>query len=267
MVASINDLNRDDAEDVAWCVIESLASAHDTAAAVVRVLHLLRDLYGFEEEDGSKVVPNPLFLANGHEGTSPKTKRYLTGRSLKTLGGSALGVGSGLATGITLVDTVGVLQHGSAIGTTVGHMVGIRAAGARFKKSETITRWVDAMIAAKSAKTGVRAAGLVGASIPLPAASLATGIATTIAKLGIKLTVGKLIARTSMEVHWRSYQELILGRGIGGQAAGPCGPASAMFYEVFTKRSFTRIFGMHETEKLIREPGGWIALNDKLMLM
>jgi len=148
-------------------------------------------------------------------------------------------------------------------------MVGIKAAGKRFKRSETVTRWVDGMILAKGMKLGVRGAGLAGAAIPIPAVGLATNIATTVAKLGIKVTLSKLIMRVSMEVHWRAYQEIVMAGGLGvrGAKGGPAGPASAMFYEVFTKRSFTRIFGKYDTETFIREPGGWMALNDKLMLM
>jgi len=79
-------------------------------------------------------------------------------------------------------------------------------------------------------------------------------------------TLSKLVARTAMEVHWRAYQETVISSVLSSRA-GPVGPASAMFYEIFTKRSFTRIFGKHDTAALIREPGGWMALNDKLMLM
>lgn len=118
------------------------------------------------------------------------------------------------------------------------------------------------MIKAKASKLGVRAAGLAGAAVPVPAVGLAMNIATTVAKLGIKVTLDKLLTRTAMEVHWRSYQELVIGR-----KHGPCGPASSMFFEIFTKRGATRIFGKYDTETLIREPAGWMALEDKLKMM
>ena len=264
---AVNSLDSSDAEDVAWCVIESIAESDETAKSVVAIIHFLRELYGVDEEDGSSIIPNPMFLANGHSGPSRKTRKYLRNRSFKSLGGSAVGLAGGLASGVTLVDVGGIAQHSNALVTTTGHLIGIKAAGSRFRRSQTITRWVDAMMAAKAAKAAVRTAGLAGAAIPVPAVSLGTKIGTTVAKLGIKLTMGKLIARTAMEVHWRSKQELVLGRGIGGVKSGPCGPASAMFYEIFTKRGFTRLFGKYDTETLINEPGGWIALNDKLMLM
>jgi hypothetical protein len=263
----VNDLGQGDAEEVAWLVIESIASLNDTVSAVVSVTRLLKDLGGALDDSHAGVVANPFFIRNGHDGPSPGTRKYLRNRSLKSLGGSLVGTIGGMATPITVVNAGGIAQHGNALATTSVHWYRIRAAGAAFRRSQTITRWVDALIYAKSAKAGVRSAGLAGSAIPVPGVSLGAGVVTTLAKLGIKLTLGKLIARTAMEVHWRSYQELILGRGIGGKASGACGPASAMMYEIFTKRGATRVFGKHDTEKLIREPGGWIALNDKLMLM
>lgn len=266
---NLGALDKSDAEDVCWCVVESLASADDTVSALVSVAHFLREAYQAEDAD-EKIIPNPAFLANGHDGLSPKTRKYFSGRTFKGLGGSAVSLAGGLGSSVTVVDVGGILREGSAVGTTAAHMVGIKAAGKGFKRSETVTRWVDSIMKAKAAKLGVRGAGLVGASIPIPAVGLTTNIATTVAKLGIKVTLTKLVARTSMEVHWRAYQELVISgaitRGRGGKG-GPVGPASAMFYEIFTKRSFTRIFGKYDTETFIREPGGWMALNDKLMLM
>ena len=267
MPGSINfgALDKGDAEDVCWCVIESVADMDDTAASIIAVVHFLREVYGAEDAD-EKVIPNPAFLANGHDGLSPKTRKYFTGRTFKGLGGSAVSLAGGLASGVTAVDVGSILKEGSAVGTTAAHLVGIKAAGKGFKKSETVTRWVDAMLKAKVAKIGVRGVGLAGAAIPIPAVGLATSVATTVAKLGIKVTLSKLVARTAMEVHWRAYQETVIA-GAFGARNGPVGPASAMFYEIFTKRSFTRIFGKHDTAALIKEPAGWMALNDKLMLM
>lgn len=261
-------LDKSDAEDVCWCVIEALASANDAASNTVAVVHFLRDIYGAKDAD-EKIIPNPAFLANGHDGRSPKTRKYVTGRTFKGLGGGAVSLVGGLASGVTMVDVGSILKEGSSVGTTTVHLIGIRAAGKGFKRSETVTRWVDSIIKAKAAKLGIRGVGLAGAAIPIPAVGLATSVATTVAKLGVKVTLSKLIARTSMEVHWRAYQETVIAGSIGGRGGkgGPVGPASAMFYEIFTKRSFTRLLGKYDTDKLIREPGGWMALNDKLMMM
>ncbi|GGF34636.1 hypothetical protein GCM10011611_46090 [Aliidongia dinghuensis] len=45
------------------------------------------------------------------------------------------------------------------------------------------------------------------------------------------------------------------------------GPASKIFWEIFTRRGFTRFLGAYEIEALIKEPAGWMALGDKLTLI
>lgn len=40
-----------------------------------------------------------------------------------------------------------------------------------------------------------------------------------------------------------------------------------MLYETFSRRDATRIFGKHDADKLIKDPTGWLALNDKLTLI
>lgn len=262
-----NSLGKDDAEDVAWFVIESVASAHDGVAGLVTVVHHLRNIYGLKDDGEQSIIPNPFFGANGHEGRSPGTRSYLTRRGYKNVGGSLLATVGEAASAVTVVDLVGIGQHGSASASTTMHMIKVRAVGSRFKRSETITRWVDAVIKAKAAKVAVRGTGLAAAAIPIPAVGLGVGIGTTVAKLGIKLTLGKLIARTSMELHWRAYQEQVISGGIGGSSTGAVGPASAIFTEIFNRRGATRIFGKYDIDRFIREPGGWMALNDKLMLI
>ena len=265
-----NDLGKDDAEEFLWSVIELIAEAGAGAGGVVKVINFLKSAgtTGLLDEDyADDLVPNPYFVTNGHDGSSPKTARYLRNRGFKSLGGAAVGIAGGVGSSVTQIDVLGAIQHGSAIGTTAAHIVGVNAAGRGFKKSETVTGWISAIEKAKAAKIGVRSADLAGAVIPVAGLGLATGAATAIAKLGVKLTLGKLIARTAMEVHWRAHVETQLSSAFGGKEGQPQGPASAIMYEIFTKRGFTRVFGKYDTAALMREPSGWLALNDKLMLM
>ncbi len=265
-----NDLGKDDAEEFLWSVVELIADAGAGAGGVVKVINFLKsagDTGLLDEDYADDLVPNPYFVTNGHDGTSPKTARYLRNRGFKSLGGAAVGIAGGLGSSVTQIDVLGAIQHGSAIGTTSAHIVGVNAAGKGFKKSETVTGWISAIEKAKAAKIGVRSADLAGAVIPVAGLGLATGAAAAIAKLGIKLTLGKLVARTAMEVHWRAHVETQISSAFGGKAGQPQGPASAIMYEIFTKRGFTRIFGKYDTAALMREPSGWLALNDKLMLM
>ena len=49
---------------------------------------------------------------------------------------------------------------------------------------------------------------------------------------------------------------------------GPAaGPASRIFWEIFAKRGATRLLGACDVAALVREPAGWMALGDKLMLI
>lgn len=52
------------------------------------------------------------------------------------------------------------------------------------------------------------------------------------------------------------------------QLAGPdAGPASSIIWEIFTKRGATRLLGKYDVAALIREPAGWMAIADKLLLI
>ncbi len=268
--SSINDLGKDDGEEFLWSVVELIAEAGAGAGGVIKVINFLKSAGGtgmFDEDYSDKLVPNPYFVTNGHEGQSPKTARYLRNRGFKSLGGAAIGIAGGVGSSVTQVDVLSAIQHGSAIGTTTAHIVGVTAVGKGFRKSETVTGWISAIQKAKAAKLGVRSANLAGAVIPVAGLGLATDAAAAIAKLGIKLTLGKLVARTAMEVHWRAHVETQLASRFGGAVGKPQGPASAIMYEVFTKRGVTRIFGKYDTAKIMSEPSGWLALNDKLMLI
>lgn len=268
--ASINDLGKDDGEEFLWSVVELIAEAGAGAGGVIKVINFLKSAGGtgmFDEDYADNLVPNPYFVTNGHEGMSPKTARYLRNRGFKSLGGAAVGIAGGLGSAVTQIDVLSAIQHGSAIGTTSAHIVGVTAAGKGFRKSETVTGWISAIQKAKAAKIGVRSANLAGAVIPVAGLGLATDAAAAIAKLGIKLTLGKLVARTAMEVHWRAHVETQLSSRFGGKAGQPQGPASAIMYEIFTRRGVTRIFGKYDTAKIMSEPSGWLALNDKLMLI
>ena len=114
----------------------------------------------------------------------------------------------------------------------------------------------------KMMKAGIRGAGLVGASIPVPAIGAVTGVLAAAGKIGAKLTMTKVCLATSADLHWRAYQELALSRSFGGN-----GPALRIVRELFYRRGATRIFGQYNVEQLIREPNGWLAINDKLMLI
>jgi len=60
---------------------------------------------------------------------------------------------------------------------------------------------------------------------------------------------------------------ITIGKTIINKARGKVGPASNIMYEIFSRRGATRIFGKYDVDKIIKDPAGWLALNDKLMLI
>ena len=50
-------------------------------------------------------------------------------------------------------------------------------------------------------------------------------------------------------------------------AGGGVGPASRIYWEIFTRRGLTRLLGQYDIAQLVKEPCGWEALTDKLLLM
>ncbi|MCP5209325.1 MAG: hypothetical protein H6998_00195 [Hahellaceae bacterium] len=257
-------------EDIAWTFLEALADAAKVGEAV-KVVHFCRSLCkevdGLNEDVTAGIAPNPFFLANGHtSGASYYTRSYLGNRRFKSIGGAGVSLAGTLASSATVVDVGALAQHSNALLSTSAHMMQVKAVASGFSRSKKINEWVDAILQAKSAKAAIRGTGLAAGAIPVPAIGVLAGVVAAAAKCNVKLTLSALIQRVAIEIHWRAFQEVKVASAFGG-VSGPQGPASAIFYEIFTRRGVTRIFGKYNVAKLINEQGGWAALNDKLMLM
>ena len=57
------------------------------------------------------------------------------------------------------------------------------------------------------------------------------------------------------------------GKVLGADTGGSVGPASRIVWELFTKRGITRILGAYDIAAIVNEPAGWMAINDKLLLI
>lgn len=108
---------------------------------------------------------------------------------------------------------------------------------------------------------------MVCSAIPVPAVGIITGIAAAAGKVGVTLTFSKIAAATAAEIHWRAFQEQAISGGLKLGAGAGVGPASRMLYELFTRRGATRVFGRYDVNRIIKEPAGWLAVYDKLMLV
>lgn len=258
-------------EDVVWAVIEASATVIDgatgscIAGVVAGGLQTLTDT--IKHNQGSGLTPNPWFVFNGHdEAESPYTRKYLRNRGRKGIAGGLFGMAGAGGSAVTQVDVAGILQHGNAVGSTSAHLVKLYNMSKSYKQSQTLSGWFDLLIKMKSVKAGVRGTQLVGSSIPVTGVSIATGIAAAAGKLGIKLHYTNTCLITAADLHWRAYQEQAISGGLLGKT-GKVGPASNMIYELFTRRGVTRVFGKYDVDKLIKEPAGWMAISDKLLLI
>lgn len=208
-------------------------------------------------------VPNPWFVWNGHDDLETSyTRQYLKNRFYKGLAGAGIGLAGAAVSFVSQVDVGGIVQHGNAVGSTAVHLHKFKAIAESYKETRTISNWLNLIIKMKVLKAGIRGAGLVGSSIPVPAVGAVTGVIAAGVKLGVKLTLTRVCLATSADLHWRGFQELTLSRTFGGE-----GPAMRILRELFQRRGATRVFGQYDVEKIIREPNGWMAVQDKLMLI
>jgi hypothetical protein len=228
--------------------------------------------------DKVSVKPNPWFVANGHdEHASPVTQSYLFTRGWKAAAGPVVSGAGGIGKFFGSVINVGsTLRHGSAAATTGLHLYKVRAIAQAYRKSETIARWCEVIIRAKSAKAALRTTQLAGAVIPVPLAGTIINSLAAAGKLGIKIGLPEMCYLAAIEIHWRAFQEqrianfgtpsavIVFGAPTGREAMQTAGPASRIFAEIFERRGITTLFGRYDVGALIQEPAGWMALGDKL---
>lgn len=260
-------------EEIVWAVLEAVASVIDggtgmaIASPVVGGLETLRSgIQAQGERKGVDTTPNPWFILNGHdEGGTAATQRYLRNRTFKSIGSGAIGVVTAAASASTAVDVGGIAQSVNALGSTGAHIYKLHAIAKSYKQSRTISGWINLVIKMKAIKTGIRGTQLAGAAIPFPAAGAIAGVVAAGVKLGVKFTMTKVCLMLSADLHWRAFQEQVIAGAFGGK--GKVGPASRIIYELFRRRGATRVFGQYDVDQFIKEPCGWMAVSDKVLLM
>lgn len=217
---------------------------------------------------GGGVCPNPWFVNNGigEDDTNQISIAYQRSRTLKGLGSAALNIsGEVLGTQTAGINVIGQMQHLNAGGSTIKHMMQLAKIAEAYPQTRTIQRWIEVVMNAKMAKLSLRTTQFAAGFIPC--ASLPAGIMTAVMTAGIKLSMMNICYMTAASIHWRAYQEQKLFRAMGGGSkTNKAGPATRIYWEIFTRRGLTGVFGKYEREKLISEPGGWMPLADKLLL-
>ncbi|MBP2168036.1 hypothetical protein J2125_001228 [Erwinia toletana] len=235
---------------------------------------VLKELYGLINDYPATTTPNPWFVWHKHdEGRSPETHAYLEKRGYTGVAATITAAGGGIGSLVTFVDIGSLAQNSTASASTLAHLKMFHDIAKRHRESITIQCWLEVIINMKHMKLAVRG-GQLSATVlvTIPALSTAMSIigssVATGAKLGIQLKFTNVCRMTAMDLHWRAYQETVILEGQGADKAEDSGPARQILFELFARRGVTGfIWGKHNVEKLIKEPAGWMAIADKLLLI
>jgi hypothetical protein len=225
--------------------------------------------------DKIEVRVNPWLVYDGHgQGDSPLTQTYLRNRYWK----EGLGVGMGAAgnaIGWTVghgVNPLSAIQHLSSSVSNAGHIYKIRQIAAAHRGTAEVARWCSAILKMKTYKSGTRLLQLSARVVPVPIASQTINIAAIAASVGHRIGYAELCYVTALEIHRRAFHEQRARNQPERAAAIGPEPASEIMREIFEQRTLTRLIHLiphvnrYQVEALIREPAGWMALADKLML-
>lgn len=263
--------NKENAEEVAWTVIECIgeaASMSDAAKACMGLFKVIRGaksgLEAFENDCKKGLVPNPEFLnllemGYTFSGYSKTTNDYLEARVMKQIGSALFCWGGAAASAVTTVD-VGTSSLGAqSLALTGAHAVFLTEIRSKYPNEE-FRGYIDMCLAAKLVKATSRGIATTMALIPyasLPA-KIATAAVNTFIVSASKMTLHKAIDRTAQSLHFHAYLE---------QADSGDKPATEVMNEIFRRRGVLGLFSQYDVNKIINEPAGWLALADKLKLV
>ncbi len=215
-----------------------------------------------------KYVPNPRFIQNGHAESdtggaeSPNCKRYFKIRLAKKIGGGLVSVVGNVGSIWTQVNVGAAAKHASSEAKNIAHLIKLYKMSQTIKQSEYLTKLINVLMVMKGVKAATQGGSLAAALIPNAIASGAVGIATAIGgKAAVKLK-GRAVTWAALELHWRAFTEMKIGRG-------GTGPAQRMVRELFNQALVTLPFeaGAAGADKYILEPSGWMVIQDKLNLV
>lgn len=222
-------------------------------------------------EKGSQ-IPNPHLLLHGlGDGPSPATAHYQKIRRIKKIGGALYSfTGTGLQAGLDVagfgmggVDAFGLAKHGASEASTLGHLTRLGLLAKTVRQSQYLESLVLDMIKVKAAKAGVRGGRIAAAAIPNSIASNVVSITISLGAAGLQTLLKELVNRVACEVHWRAYQELVIGRIAGGGY----GPACRMAQELMNHTFSSSFVPTENARAFLREPAGYLVIKDKLAML
>jgi hypothetical protein len=257
---------------IALDLIEALSSASDAVQSFLEsdAGAMAKDVGGAAKEHVSKYAPNPHMVQNGHAEMKitgddcPKCRKYFRIRTLKKVGGSIFsGVGSLASSSTGGVNVTGAARHGRAEVKTIAHLAKLHQQSKTIKQSQFLSTLIGVIMTMKAIKAANQGGALAADLIPVPI--IDTLIGATVSKKSQSMAKGmkKAVEWASIELHWRSFQEMKL--------AGPkgSGPAMRMVRELFNQAFFKFPWesGALAADQYITEPAGWMVIQDKLNLI
>lgn len=256
--------------DASTALVDALTDipALNTSSSVIK------ELYSLIYDHPATVTPNPWFVWNQFdEGDSPATQRYLKQRGYTSVAATITAAGGGIGSLVTFVDIGALAQNGNASASTLAHLKIFLNIASKHRESVTIQAWLEVIITMKQMKLAVRGGQLSAAALAtVPALSTAMSIigssVATCARLGIQLKFTNVCRLTAMDLHWRARQETAILESQGSDLSQHSGPAREILFELFKRHGVTGfIWGKHDVEGVIKEPAGWMAIADKLLII
>ncbi|EAW2474462.1 hypothetical protein QBB50_000607 [Salmonella enterica] len=265
-----------DKNEILWAIADSGTALIDTLTNIPvfnATTTIVKELHSLINNHPVIPVPNPWFVWNQHDdNSSPETIKYLRKRGYVSAASSAIAIAGAGGSLVTCVDVGTVGQGGAACASTMRHLAGFRDIAMKYKESATIQSRLDVLITMKNLKLAVRG-GQVSVAVlsAVPVLSTALSIIgsslSSAAKVGINLKYSNVCRYTAIDLHWRAMQETILIETFS-RHNDDSGPARAILFELFERKGLTGfVWGKHHVDKLIKEPAGWMAIADKLLII
>lgn len=221
----------------------------------------------------AELPANPFLEGSTYEGRhSPQTLSYLRQRAKKGIGTQILSLGGSAASAKTAgINVAGLTRHVSSFSTTVIHLIKLRqiAADRSGEEHERLVEWCDTVIRMKQIKMSRRGINTAVSAIPVGSIignidnmiTMGVNIGASFEGVATPMGVGQACYAAAAGLHWMAFDEhRFTLRQSDSQA-------TRMIYELFQQRGLTRLFTRkYDVMGIIREPAGWLAIGDKLLM-
>ncbi len=274
--------------DSAYTGVGPLEASASTILGPLMLVHdTVTNIYEWKTNfsNGAQLTANPLLSpADAALYTNTKTTAYFKKRMVKKIIGDSVSFGGSMLSSVTHVNALGVVRHGRSDAKTVAHLVRLKKL-LRYYKGKKLTEEYNlckVIIDAKKLKVESQSAALASDLIPGNVGGGATAAISFVHGQTMAHRLSKMafdIEEAAKKLHHRAFYEM------KASSLGACAretPALDMVRELFSqigkieKERVLINFSGHKlklggehlrADKLMREPGGWLTIVDKLNLI